>query len=405
LVLSKVATLAGVEAKPKPRELVEDEDITAIPKNKKGKRIWCDGCYDMMHFGHANSLRQAKEFGDYLIVGVHSDADIAKHKGPTVMKEKERYEAVRACKWVDEVVEGSPYVTTLELMDEHNIDYCVHGDDITTDEHGNDTYRLVKEAKRYKECKRTAGVSTTDLVGRMLLRSKPVVPSGQKPQEETQVAELSGRGTPQPAADVESPWTGVSKFIQSSKKIMQFGGEQKEPKKGDRVVYMPGAFDLFNNGHISAMKAAKEHGAHLICGIHTDNDIELYAGQGPICTLHERTLGVLQCRYVDEVVIGAPPMVTTDLLDQFKVDAVVHGKTDVVLMDGVNPYQAAIDRGIFVRIESNSSLTAGTLTERIIANARSYAERNAKKKAKEIRVIAAMNAREKAKAGAAGGSK
>lgn len=32
LVLSKVATLAGVEAKPKPRELVEDEDITAIPK-------------------------------------------------------------------------------------------------------------------------------------------------------------------------------------------------------------------------------------------------------------------------------------------------------------------------------------------------------------------------------------
>eukprot|EP00729_Bicosta_minor_P011407 gene11407-27955_t len=375
LVLSKVATLAGVEAKPKPRELVEDEDITAIPKNKKGKRIWCDGCYDMMHFGHANSLRQAKEFGDYLIVGVHSDADIAKHKGPTVMKEKERYEAVRACKWVDEVVEGSPYVTTLELMDKHNIDYCVHGDDITTDEHGNDTYRLVKEAKRYKECKRTAGVSTTDLVGRMLLRSKPVVPSGQKPQEETQVAELSGRGTPQPAADVESPWTGVSKFIQSSKKIMQFGGEQKEPKKGDRVVYMPGAFDLFNNG------------------------------QGPICTLHERTLGVLQCRYVDEVVIGAPPMVTTDLLDQFKVDAVVHGKTDVVLMDGVNPYQAAIDRGIFVRIESNSSLTAGTLTERIIANARNYSERNAKKKAKEIRVIAAMNAREKAKAGAAGGSK
>jgi ethanolamine-phosphate cytidylyltransferase len=254
----------------------------------------------------------------------------------------------------------------------------------------------VKEAKRYKECKRTAGVSTTDLVGRMLLRSKPVVPSGTTTAEAAQVNELSGRTTPA----ATSPWTGVSKFIQSSKKIMQFGGEQKEPAKGDRVVYMPGAFDLFNNGHIAAMRAAKEQGQYLICGIHTDSDIELYTGQSPICTLHERTLGVLQCRYVDEVVIGAPPMVTADLLDHFKIDAVVHGKTDVVpLPDGSNPYQAAIERGIFVRIESNSTLTAGKLTARIIQNASNYAERNAKKQAKELRVLAAMNAREAAKAG------
>ena len=39
-------------------------------------------------------------------------------------------------------------------------------DDITTDEHGNDTYQAVKDAGKYKECKRTPGVSTTDLVGR-----------------------------------------------------------------------------------------------------------------------------------------------------------------------------------------------------------------------------------------------
>ena len=43
--------------------------------------------------------------------------------------------------------------------------------------------------------------------------------------------------------------------------------------------YMPGAFDLFNNGHIAAMAAAKENGEYLICGIHTDNDIEIYTGQ------------------------------------------------------------------------------------------------------------------------------
>lgn len=40
------------------------------------------------------------------------------------------------------------------------------------DASGQDTYRFVKEAGRYRECHRTAGVSTTDLVGRMLLMTK-----------------------------------------------------------------------------------------------------------------------------------------------------------------------------------------------------------------------------------------
>lgn len=44
----------------------------------------------MVHFGHANSLRQAKALGGKLIVGVHTDAEIALHKGPPVFTEEER---------------------------------------------------------------------------------------------------------------------------------------------------------------------------------------------------------------------------------------------------------------------------------------------------------------------------
>ena len=40
-------------------------------------------------------------------------------QGPPVFSQEERYRMVRAIKWVDEVVEGAPYVTTLETLDKY----------------------------------------------------------------------------------------------------------------------------------------------------------------------------------------------------------------------------------------------------------------------------------------------
>jgi ethanolamine-phosphate cytidylyltransferase len=114
--------------------------------------------------------------GNRLVVGVHNDQEIALHKGPPVFNEKERYRMVRGIKWVDEVVENAPYATTVETLDKYKCDFCVHGsesisflkdfnrfflDDITLTADGVDTYADVKSAGRYKECERTAGVSTT----------------------------------------------------------------------------------------------------------------------------------------------------------------------------------------------------------------------------------------------------
>ena len=56
-------------------------------------KVWCDGCYDMVHFGHANSLRQAKAMGDRLVVGVHTDEEITLHKGPPVFNEVQMLQA------------------------------------------------------------------------------------------------------------------------------------------------------------------------------------------------------------------------------------------------------------------------------------------------------------------------
>lgn len=113
-------------------------------------RIWVDGCFDLMHFGHANAFRQAKALGDILVVGVNTDADIRKYKGPPIMNDQERTIAVSACKWVDEVVPGAPYVMTDEylqyIFDKHKIDYVVHGDDPCLLPDGTDVFASAKKA-------------------------------------------------------------------------------------------------------------------------------------------------------------------------------------------------------------------------------------------------------------------
>jgi hypothetical protein len=85
-----------------------------------------------------------------LVVGVHSDEEIIAHKGIPVMKYEERIAMVSACKWVDEIVLDAPYLTMLSVMDQNKIDYCVHGEDISTTADGSDSFSEVKNAGRFK---------------------------------------------------------------------------------------------------------------------------------------------------------------------------------------------------------------------------------------------------------------
>lgn len=351
----------------------------------------------MMHYGHANALRQAKELCEYLVVGVHSDAEVTRHKGIPVMKENERYAAVRGCKWVDEVVEDAPYVTTLEVMDQFNCEVCVHGDDLSTDADGKDTYQIVKDAGRFVECRRTQGVSTTELVGRMLLMSNEshadsCIEESETESNEPKKAKVSNFAGTNP----KSPYTsGVSHFLTTSKRVLQFSNS-KEPATGDRIIYVDGGFDLYNLGHIEFLKEAKKLGNYLLVGVHDDETIRRVRGpKFPLMNLNERVLSVLSCRYVDEVVIGAPYSVTKDLLEKiYKVDLVVHGTAPVLAdANGQDPYTLPKELGIYKEISTaHSGLTYLTIIERIVANRFAYEERNRKKEAKELKAIEAAAA-------------
>lgn len=362
---------------------------SADQPTKKPVRVWCDGCFDMMHYGHANALRQARLLGDILVVGVHSDAEIERHKGPPVMNEKERYEAVRACKWVDEVVEDAPYVTELETLNKYNIDFCVHGEDITTDENGVDCYAKVKAAGRYRTIKRTDGVSTTDLVGRMLLMTKDHLSQDAKNKA------AGGRISPHDSSSLsvvqpeesKSPYNAVSNFLPSTRLLSQFAAGSRLPTKDDVVVYIDGAFDLFHVGHAAALRKAKELGTYLIVGIHEDAMVHQFKGANlPIQNLYERVLSVLQCRFADEVITGAPWHITEEVISTLNITWVTRGSTSDYPDIERDPYAVPKRLGKFKEFNSDyNSLTTSGIIERILEHRKKFAERNKKKQEKELK--------------------
>lgn len=353
-------------------------DCYSRQQHKKPVRVWVDGCWDY-HFGHANQLRQAKLMGDYLIVGVHSDAEITKHKGPPVFSEEERYKLIRAVKWVDEVVEDAPYITTLETLNKYECDFCVHGNDITLDADGLDTYRYVKAAGRYKECQRTVGISTTDLVERMLQAT-----SNCGDQAKVDAANESSQATKTSERPQSPEITKVSKFYPSTRKIIQFSN-LRDPKEGDKIMYVAGAFDIFHPAHVDFLEQVSKQGDYLIVGLYSDKIAKRLRGaRYPIMNLQERVLSLLACKFVDEVVMEVPYEITSEFIEHFKIDAVCHGRTPIGLNEnGVDPYEVPKKFGIYVEVDSGNSLTTELIVERIVQRRAEYIKRNTEKLKKE----------------------
>jgi choline-phosphate cytidylyltransferase len=133
-------------------------------------RIYCDGIYDLFHFGHAKALEQAKKSfpNVYLMVGVCNDEETHRRKGKTVMTDEERYEAVRHCKWVDQVIPNAPWIVTQEFLDTHEIDYVAHDAEPYQSTESGDVYAFVKAQGRFLPTQRTEGISTSDLITRIV---------------------------------------------------------------------------------------------------------------------------------------------------------------------------------------------------------------------------------------------
>lgn len=179
-----------------------------------------DGCFDLCHSGHFNAIRQARNAVHTLCIGPNSDQEILTHKGPTILTAEERNEIVGALKWGDEIIKDTPYATTIDTLDSFNCQYYIHGDDPVMAD-GVNVCIILKEMDRFKEIRRTTGISTTDLTGRLL----KLIESHQEEEKSENEAQMAKNKPPKQT------------FLQTSARISQFSN-RREPSPGEEVVYI-----------------------------------------------------------------------------------------------------------------------------------------------------------------------
>lgn len=106
--------------------------LAAIPR--PGILCFTNGCFDLLHPGHVQYLADARALGDFLVVGLNSDASVARLKGPgrPLQDEAARAALLLGLRSVDAVIRFDED-TPLELIRALQPDVLVKGGDYTPD--------------------------------------------------------------------------------------------------------------------------------------------------------------------------------------------------------------------------------------------------------------------------------
>jgi D-beta-D-heptose 7-phosphate kinase/D-beta-D-heptose 1-phosphate adenosyltransferase len=123
------------------------------------KLVFTNGCFDILHAGHLESLKFAKFLGDKLVVAVNTDESVAENKpGRPFVKLKDRMSLLASLEFVDYVVSFSEK-TPLEILKTIRPDVVVKGSEYSKENIvGNDFIPEVVV------CPMIEGLSTTNLI-------------------------------------------------------------------------------------------------------------------------------------------------------------------------------------------------------------------------------------------------
>jgi len=127
------------------------------------KTVWTNGCFDVLHRGHFELFKYARSLGDFLVVGIDSDEEVKKDKGPSrpVNTATDRKFALEAIKYINEVVVFSSPEELEQEIQRYTPDYMVVGSDWKGE-------KVIGEqhAKELKFFDRLGAYSTTSILAR-----------------------------------------------------------------------------------------------------------------------------------------------------------------------------------------------------------------------------------------------
>lgn len=129
---------------------------------------------------------------------------------------------------------------------------------------------MFRDVNRFLTFKRTEGISTTDIVGRLLLLTKTEPnPAMQRIRKMSgdgahviaskidEINENNGHDTPTIQAtqdnEVDEKTAHKVKLLNTTKRIRQFSHGLKEPLPNEKIVYIDGSYDMIHIGHISTL--------------------------------------------------------------------------------------------------------------------------------------------------------
>lgn len=143
-----------------------------LKKRGNKKLVFTNGCFDILHRGHIDYLNKARSLGDFLFIGLNSDASVKRLKGPSrpINNEEDRKFLLENLKAID-FVEIFEEDTPLNLIKEILPDILVKGGDWSPEKIvGSDI--VLANGGRVESLQFVEGKSTTGLIEKILKQNQ-----------------------------------------------------------------------------------------------------------------------------------------------------------------------------------------------------------------------------------------
>ena len=121
------------------------------------KRVITYGTYDLLHYGHIELLRRAKEYGDYLVVALSTDEFNKIKNKKSYYNYSQRKMMLESIRFVDLVIPENDWNRKLDDVKNYEIDTFIMGHDWEGE------FDFLKDYCEVVYIKRTEGISTTKI--------------------------------------------------------------------------------------------------------------------------------------------------------------------------------------------------------------------------------------------------